>query len=643
MNTVVPLSLGLIVALSSCEAGTSNSENEARLSLAGPANIELDPGGTVDLAWLLVRQSEGPEAGHTVVFTVISAATDHGSTISQPSGITDENGLASTTFQAGNQAQTLPIQVQGDVTSIPAGEVDPPPVSFTITIGEPLRILRPEPQDRDRYEGLTGGRVELAVRASSGGNRPIVGETISWEVLEGGSGGAMLPAPTSQTDIRGVAWGELACGTTPTNVTVRATLVGTEPVIFTIVVAEWGSCDDTHPCPTGWDCDSGSCVQLAPECTTDEQCGDGRRCRFGECVTAAGGDSCKRDEECDDGQTCVAGVCTGCEDVACPCSSVDDCPEGFACTGGECICEGPDCGGDPPCDEEDPDLAGFWDMGSTLHLRESLPDWLEGLLDAVDGVFRFLSDGILGGFDFDIPIIGGALEDAADSLVERYIPPWVGELMRAIADISDILQDLRIAQEMNLWGAGTDDQYLGTIEWEEVEMTWGGETVRGRFDDITGISVSHDSLEAEAICGTFYIHRHDMSIAFGSIVRWVLDVIITAVSDGEYFSLEEYLYDLENLCDDLADAIDELAEDLADGLGISLPDVYDIARRGCEAGVRAGTDYVIDWLEEIEVSADAMTLGGHATITSPSQLSDGRWDGTLLGGDFTGEFTARKR
>jgi hypothetical protein len=126
-------------------------------------------------------------------------------------------------------------------------------------------------------------------------------------------------------------------------------------------------------------------------------------------------------------------------------------------------------------------------------------------------------------------------------------------------------------------------------------------------------------------------------------VRWLLDVIITAVSEGEYFSLEEYFEDLEYVCDDLADAIDELAEDLADGLGISLPDVYDIARRGCEAGIRAGSDYVIDWLEGITVSPDAMTIGGHATIASPTQLSDGRWDGSLLGGDFSGEFTAEKR
>ena len=174
-------------------------------------------------------------------------------------------------------------------------------------------------------------------------------------------------------------------------------------------------------------------------------------------------------------------------------------------------------------------------------------------------------------------------------------------------------------------------------------MVWRGETIRGRFDDITGVGVRHDDIEAEAICGTFYIHRHDMSIAFGMIVRWVLDVVITIVSDGEYYSIEEYLLDLDNVCDVLADAVDELAEDLADGLDISLPDVYDVVYGLCVAGIEAGTEAFINWLEDITFTTDALTLGGRATIDGPSELDDGRWDGTLCGGDFTGEFTATKR
>jgi hypothetical protein len=633
---------GLAIGMS-CGTGEVNSEDAARLSLAGPANLEMFPGESVDLAWLLVRQSSGPEQGHTLVFTVI-AAGDHGCSISAPNGVTDAAGLAGTTFTAGDHTLVNPVQVQGAVTSIPVSEYQPPPVAFTISVVEPMRMLRPEPPDRTRYDGLTGGRVQLAVKATTGEARPLPGEDIQWEVVTGGGGGARFPVATTQTDLRGISIGDLECGLAPATVTVRATMAGTAPVELTVQVTEWGTCDDTHPCPRGWECEGGACVETVPDCTDDDDCPDDMRCRFGECVTAATGDGCKTDAECDPGETCVAGVCTGCEGVECPCETVDDCPDGFICVDGACVCDGPDCGGDPPgCDVEDPDLEGFWDVDSVLRLRESLPGWLDELMGVLGPVFRFLSDGMIDGFDFDIPIIGDALEEAADSLVGRYVPPWVGELLRAIADLNDILSTFHVVQEMNIWGAGVHDQYLGELEWREVEMTWRGELLRGRFDDITGVYLDPDDIEAEAICGTFYVHRHDVSVGFGSVVRWVLDVIVTIVTEGEYFSLEDLLLSLVDVCDDVAVAIDDLAYDLADGLGITLPDVYDIVYRLCESGVESGTDAAIRWLEDLMVRDDAMSLGGWATISGPDSLTEGRWEGTLLGGDFTGDWTAARR
>jgi hypothetical protein len=176
-----------------------------------------------------------------------------------------------------------------------------------------------------------------------------------------------------------------------------------------------------------------------------------------------------------------------------------------------------------------------------------------------------------------------------------------------------------------------------------VELTWRGDVLRGRMEDITGLTVEHDDIAAEAICGTFYLHRHDVSVGFGFIIRWILDVIVTAVTDGEYFSLEDLLLDLVVLCDDLALALDDLAWDLSESLDITLPDVYSLAYSACEAGVEAGTRSAIDWLEGLTVSTSAMTLGGHATISGPDNLDDGRWDGTLVGRDFTGDWTGERR
>jgi hypothetical protein len=106
--TFIALSLALGVV--SCSPGTVNTSDEARLSLAGPARLEMFPGESVDLSWLLVRQGSGPEAGHSLQFIIVGAG-DHGCTISQMAATTDANGLGGTTFTAGPRALVNPIQV----------------------------------------------------------------------------------------------------------------------------------------------------------------------------------------------------------------------------------------------------------------------------------------------------------------------------------------------------------------------------------------------------------------------------------------------------------------------------------------------------------------------------------------------------
>jgi hypothetical protein len=167
--------------------------------------------------------------------------------------------------------------------------------------------------------------------------------------------------------------------------------------------------------------------------------------------------------------------------------------------------------------------------------------------------------------------------------------------------------------------------------------------VRGRLEDITGIGIDEDSIVAEAVCGTFYIHNHDVSLTIGHIVRWLLDVIVTAVTEGEYTSLEDILGELVYVCGDIASFVDELAWELASGLDISLPDVYDLVERSCEAGVEAGIEAAMDWIEDLQVSSDMLRLGGHARIESARRLADGVWLGEILGNDFSGEFTADRR
>jgi len=51
----------------------------------------------------------------------------------------------------------------------------------------------------------------------------------------------------------------------------------------------------------------------------------------------------------------------------------------------------------------------------------------------------------------------------------------------------------------------------------------------------------------------------------------------------------------------------------------------------------------VDALNNARLGLDLMTLKGHAPIVTERLLTPGVWEGTLPGGDFTGDFTANKR
>lgn len=83
-------------------------------------------------------------------------------------------------------------------------------------------------------------------------------------------------------------------------------------------------CDITRPCPTGFVCQSGACVQIsAPECSSDAGCPgtkDGCLCSGGRCVS------------------CPTGfICTDHQCVQAECSIDADCESGESCLGGECV------------------------------------------------------------------------------------------------------------------------------------------------------------------------------------------------------------------------------------------------------------------------------------------------------------------
>lgn len=681
----------LVVALvlSGCACGEEEQgscEQPGRLSLqpVPPARVSSRPGADVLVSALLVRGCLGVVRGANVHFEVVGFG-DH--VVPEPDVTTDDQGIASTLVQIGSAEGSFQVQATTEGAE---------PISFTIDVAVPpllLRVTTPEP-----ITGVVDSRVPVTFKLTSSDERgeiPVGGAPIEFFIDLGADTGTVLGEDGGRTGPNGTITVTLGTGPNPGTVELRAEAAGTSPAVATVVIDDGteGGCRRTADCVDGFECNRardeefGECVEVPgrenPDaCREDVDCQEGFECRNGRCLEPNfDGEICEFDDECAAGELCIGGFCTPdprnprdctedaecghmvCRDNICVCEEDRQCPVGFAC-GPEGQCERPDdgggdgCVGDADCPDgqvceaggdcrprdgcDDPDLSGTWTFHSTLRLREALPDWLSGLLDAIDGPLRFLSDGILNGFDFDIPIIGNAVERAVNGLVDQYVPDWVGELLGAIADIAEILSTWTVQQEIQLTNVG-GDEYRGEEEWTRVSFHFRGEDVSGTPDDILGWDVSVDEFTARTTCGTLNIDRHDVGISVGSIIRWVLDVIVTFVSEGEYFSLEDLLYDIsDDVCYELAGAIQDVADAIGDGLDINMPDLEGEFEDFCVEAAEALIDRAIEELENIDVQLDVAELAGQGTIADDTHLDPGTWQGELLGGDFSGEFTAER-
>lgn len=434
------------------------------------------------------------------------------------------------------------------------------------------------------------------------------------------------------------------------------------------------SCETDVDCPGAQVClefgGSRRCVSRSgPGDGTD--CGpcDGGECRDGVCIHPDGGGAvCEFDPECGDDMLCIAGRCTPdpreermcSDDTDCPgglscgiegiciCAVTADCPVGFLCVAGRCdpgggCVEDADCPGDMlceagacidrgACDVVHPDLSGRWNLTSVLRLREALPGWLDGFLAAVAGPFHFIAGHTM---DLDLGLPGFVEDLVADFLrdwADRSLPPWLRSLLGAIADLNDILSTWYVEEQMALTGAGARDVYTGDHWWNVVEFEYRGMRVRGRPEDIIDWRFEPSTFEANASCGRFNIHRHDVNVSIGAIVAWLVNTIVYEATDGRYRTLMEAL--------DAATA--GFCDAAARGAGgaVDFPGVELAVSAWCTSELGDLTSRLVDAVTGARLDADLMSLKGHAPIVSATSMTPGTWEGTLAGGDFTGDFTA---
>lgn len=652
------------ILVNNCSPNDDNSDiDNIILSPASPVKVEVNIGEKIDLSAIVLRQQSGAVEGTSVKFTPVGIMEKAGHSVSPTDCQTDSKGLCRTTFYAGTQTGDFQVEVSLNQSG-QTEEVLPQPIRFTITVKQPVRVLQAD--GPDSIDSVINARVRLAVIAKTDSGRTLSGETINWQILSGGEGGATLSETTNTTIPTGQAIVTLRNGNTPTTIKIQASMEGTTPVTLTVYVKEKGTgqCKLSTECLDGYVCEDGVCNYVEPECYINDDCTEtaNDECRFGKCVSPdITGYWCEFDTECSENYLCVGGYCTLDPRYNDGCETLNNCPFGYICVDNKCVSNpdnpDPECIADEDCDQNmrcengecidpntcgnDPNLEGTWQISSQYRFREALPDWVAGLMDALGVPFRFLSEGILNGFEFNIPEIGEVLEEAANAIVSQFIPPWIGELLGAIATLNDLLSTINVEEQFILIEM-TSNQYQGEQQWSEVSFNYAGEEVTGNLSEITGVDVIPSDFNAQSVCGTFYVYNHEFSVAFGQIVRWMLDVIVTVVSEGEYFSMEELLLSLTEYCGDLAEAIEELAWELSQDLDIDLPDVYNTVLTMCTVGIEAGTPAAIEQLNNIKVTDDVIKLQGEGKIESATKLTNGHWYGELYGRDFTGSWSGEK-
>jgi hypothetical protein len=424
-------------------------------------------------------------------------------------------------------------------------------------------------------------------------------------------------------------------------------------------------CAPTTPCPDGLVCTDGLCIAPRP----DETCGPcpaPGECRMGRCIQPdPSGEICEFDDACGLGVLCIGAHCTPdprvpvpcgplgecaggltCLGDRCGCAFTVDCPSGTECVAGTCASTGgcladADCGGAwvceagvcvdrAVCEAVDPDLSGVWEMSSTLRLREALPSWLSGLLDAVEGPFRYLSgDGPcfdLGGFGFLEGAVCALVAPVRDSL-----PAWARSLLGAIAELNVVLSTWHVNERMELVPTGTPDVYAGTHTWTRVRFVSRSTAIEVDPRTLFDWRFEPDPFSASASCGTLTLSRHEIDFSIGAVIVWLVNAVIEESTDGAYRDLGS-----------AARAVtDGFCRALADAAATSVDSrLAPVVRAACDAEIGDAIDGAVRAIETARLEVSPLTLRGHATIEGPRSLRPGRWDGTLLGSDFTGDWEA---
>ncbi len=130
------------------------------------------------------------------------------------------------------------------------------------------------------------------------------------------------------------------------------------------------------------------------------------------------------------------------------------------------------------------------------------------------------------------------------------------------------------------------------------------------------------------MCGTLNIERHDVEIGIGSVIAWAIDAAVYEASDHKYRGLGDLARSFRST---FCAYIRGFAESHVSGSGEN-------ARMGCDRALNLLIDQMEMALQEALLRLVLAKLKGHAVIVDGNRLDPGVWEGSLLGGDFSGSW-----
>ncbi|MFH1604029.1 MAG: hypothetical protein ABIH03_08985 [Pseudomonadota bacterium] len=327
-----------------------------------------------------------------------------------------------------------------------------------------------------------------------------------------------------------------------------------------------------------------------------------------------------------------------------PCMLDKDCPSGKVCEAGACL--------DVPPPEVI-DVSGLWFTQHKFDMSNALLGFpkLGGPLNDINRLLQ-------GKLDLSkIPLIGNMLQGIINSYINQYVPPWVKTLVGGLDNLANVLQEMDVEGEMELRHGNPKHLISGKEEWIEVIVYWVEQCPMGRKDPnwpscaAMNIVLKDEMIGIKEVGGltgrvsgqTLIIDDREVEMEIHKLIKYIIDLIVQ-ISAG-YNNLEEAIQDWID-CQDIEDAVNDLASDL--GFGGTIP-----VKAACEAAKAGVAADIGKLLSSIGISWTTFKFHGHATIVpdttvSPPygiELKDGIWDGRvkiIIDGKLKGTWHANR-